>query len=92
MIELNQILKRGEEYVHSAIDGEMVMMNINTGMYTSLNETAVAIWEILENPMTVAEILVKLQESYDVSEEQCKIDVLPFFDQLVERKITIKEN
>jgi hypothetical protein len=60
----------------------LVMMDMDNGAYYSLDEIATSIWRWLEQPLTVAELLARLQREYDVSPRQCEDDVLPFLEQL----------
>jgi hypothetical protein len=75
-------IARSESFVFNEIEGEIVMMNIETGAYASLNETGKSIWELLETPKTFEELIESLMEEYDVTEEQCKISVSSFLDKM----------
>jgi PqqD family protein of HPr-rel-A system len=66
---------RNNKTISGRLHDEMVMMDIDQGKYFSLNQSATAIWELLENPITSAELCRKLMEEYDVDPEQCKKEV-----------------
>lgn len=89
-MELSTVLSRGEDYVFNEVDGELVMMNIETGSYASMNETGKSIWELLEEPKTVEFVLKALTEEYDISLEAAQKDVMPFLTQLEEKSIIKK--
>lgn len=89
-MELSTVLSRGEDYVFNEVDGELVMMNIETGSYASMNETGKSIWELLEEPKTVEFVLKALTEEYDISLEAAQKDVMPFLTQLEEQSIIKK--
>jgi len=80
---------RSEDYVFNEVDGEMVMMNIETGAYASLNETGKSIWNLLEEPKSVEELLPLLLEEYDIPEATAKQDLDTFVAKLVEQKIIV---
>lgn len=86
-MELSTIIARGEDYVFNEVDGELVMMNIETGSYASMNETGKSIWELLEEPKSIESVLTSLTEEYDISFEAAEKDVLPFIEQLLQQKI-----
>lgn len=90
-MELSTVLSRGEDYVFNEVDGELVMMNIETGSYASMNETGKSIWGLLEEPKTVELILNALIEEYEISLEAAQQDVLPFLTQLEEQSIIKKQ-
>ncbi|MBS1780551.1 MAG: PqqD family protein [Bacteroidetes bacterium] len=89
-MDLNIQLSRGDQYIFNEVDGEIVMMNITTGLYVSLNETAKQIWNMLEKPQPLSAVVDALSVEYNVTREQCEKDVLPFIEQLLERGIAIK--
>ena len=47
---------RNSKTISGRLHDELVMMDISLGKYFSLNATATAIWELLENPMTREEV------------------------------------
>lgn len=89
-IKPTTLLKRGEDYIYNNVDGELVMMNINTGLYISVNDTGKEIWTLLEEPRTLDYILNEIGKLYNVSPEQCETDVVPFMRSMLERKLIIE--
>jgi myo-inositol-1-phosphate synthase len=82
MIDEQNYVKRNNEVFANEIDGEAVMMNIQTGKYYGLDEIGSRIWELMERKIQVKEIIEQLQKEYDVSEQQCKTDVLNLLNDL----------
>lgn len=82
MIDEQTYVKRNNEVFANEIDGEAVMMNIQTGKYYGLDEIGSRIWEMMERKIQVKEIIEQLQKEYDVSEQQCKTDVLNLLNDL----------
>jgi len=89
-METDMILTRSDEYLHHEVDNEMVMMNVNSGLYVSLNETGKSIWLILKEPKSVDEVIENLASEYNVTAEQCEKDTLPFIEKLLDKKILVK--
>lgn len=65
---------RNKNTVSGKLHDEIVMMDIDKGKYFSLNPISTSIWNLLEEPLSLEELCHKLQEEYDVSEEQCKTE------------------
>ena len=86
-MELTTILSRGEDYVFNEVDGELVMMNIETGSYASLNDTGKSIWGLIEEPKTVDEVLTALIVEYDIDKQTAETEVLSFIKKLVKGKV-----
>lgn len=75
---LNAKIVQNKEIDASDIDGDKVMMNLERGMYFSLNSVGSRIWDIIENPTTTDEIVKTLLNEYDITEEKCKEAVVSF--------------
>ena len=84
------ILSRREGLMTADMNGSAVMMDIMTGKYYNLGEVGGRIWELLEEPATLSELIGKLTAEYDVSAEQCRTDILPFLNTLLERGLLVE--
>lgn len=85
------ILKRKSGLMTANMNGSAVMMDIATGKYYNLGETGGHIWELLEQPTTLSNLIQMLTTEYDVSAERCRADVLSFLQQLVDRDLLITD-
>ena len=81
------ILSRSDNFLFNEIDGEVVMMNIETGIYASLNKTAKSIWDLLESPITFGEITESISKKYNIPIEKCLEDIIPFLFHMEEHQI-----
>ena len=66
------------------IDGELMALDSQRGEILGLDPVGTAIWSLLAQPMTVAELLDRLVERFDVDLDTARRDVLPFLADLVE--------
>lgn len=69
------------------MNGETVMMDIDSGKYYNLGPIGGRIWELLEKPCTLAGLVDALVQEYEVSPVQCMADVLPFLQQMLDAGI-----
>ena len=53
--------------VHQTIDGEVVVINLESGSYYSLNDVAAEVWALLESGSALGEIAETLGSRYDAS-------------------------
>lgn len=88
-IKLDSIIKRNPELVSSDVDGEKVMMSIESGEYFGLDPVGSRIWEFIENPIHVNILIEKLLDEFDVEKELCEADTLDFLNQLLEKNLII---
>lgn len=88
-INLNSTIKRNPELVASDMDGETVMMSIENGEYFGLDPVGSRIWELIENPIRIDQLIDLLLDEFEVSREQCELDTLDFINQLLEKKLIL---
>ncbi|CAA0091876.1 Coenzyme PQQ synthesis protein D [BD1-7 clade bacterium] len=86
MLDLNTTVERNPSQLDCELDGEFVLMCTETGKYFKLDKVSALIWQLLETPQTGLAISSKMQESYDVTEEQCNQEVLRFLTQLADKQ------
>jgi Coenzyme PQQ synthesis protein D (PqqD) len=88
-ISLETTLSRsGDDILYAPVNtGELVMLSIGASRYYGLNSVGARIWELLEMPMTVAQICARLCEEYKVEAPECETEVLKFANELVHNGI-----
>ncbi|MBU7593507.1 lasso peptide biosynthesis PqqD family chaperone [Metabacillus halosaccharovorans] len=83
LITLEDIVTQVEGNVCSDMDGEKVMLSIKNGKYYNLGETGGVIWDLIEKPMKVNEIIKKMKAIYDVNDQDCELQVRSFLENLI---------
>ncbi|MBP7175563.1 MAG: lasso peptide biosynthesis PqqD family chaperone [Thermoclostridium sp.] len=83
MTDLKAVIVRNPEIVASDMDGETVMMHIDTGKYYNLGRTGGFIWSLLEEPLEMEALIGKLMEKFQVNREQCEQDTLAFLQKVI---------
>ena len=86
-ITCDSTISQIEDIVASDIDNEKVMMSIEKGQYFGLEPTGSRIWEMIETPVRVSDIIDTLLGQYDVDRETCERDLLAFLGELDEAGI-----
>lgn len=84
-IELHHIFTQSENQVSAEINGETVMMSVEQGSYFGLDAIGSRIWNLMEQPISLQDMIDTLVEEYDVSEVNCKNDVVKFVAELNSR-------
>jgi hypothetical protein len=69
----------------SELGAEVVMLNLEDGVYYGLDGAGSEIWKLLQRPITVDEIVRAIVAVYDVDVERCRRDVRGLLGTLVER-------
>jgi hypothetical protein len=73
--------------VTSNLDGEIVMMSVEHGEYFGLDEIGTRIWEFLEKPVIVEELITSLTNEFEVERQECEHDTLEFLEELLSKEL-----
>lgn len=74
--------------VHTVLDGEAVLLNVEDGVYFGLDGVGTQIWDLLVAGATEDEIVSQLQEEYDVEPAILRADIKAFLATLAVRGLT----
>lgn len=81
-LTLGSLVRRAEGFTTAQVRDDLMMLNVEQGAYYSLDPIGAEIWQLLEQPGTVQQLVDKLLKRYTVSPEQCQADVLAFLDEM----------
>lgn len=76
-----------ESVLYRELEGEAVLLEIESGYYFGLNEIGSRIWTLLVAHGDLEAVLVALMAEYEVTEERLRTDVTTFLGALVERRL-----
>jgi Coenzyme PQQ synthesis protein D (PqqD) len=68
--------------MHETIEGEVILIALDTGTYYSLRETGAEVWEGIQQGAAQDEIVEALSRSYDGSSEELRSAVGELLEQL----------
>jgi hypothetical protein len=70
--------------IHESIDGEVIVINLATGAYYSLKDSAAALWQVIGEPSGAheRELVEELADRYDASVQTLEAAVEPFLAEL----------
>jgi hypothetical protein len=83
------VLQRKPDLLFNHIDGEVVMLSIENSEYYGMDKVGTRIWELLEKPLRFKQLIAKLMDEFEVSEEQCTNDTLAFINKLQDKKMIL---
>ena len=81
------VSKRKQGLLVSELGNELVMMDIEEGNYIGLNETGRAIWELIEEPISVEQLIQQLVNRYEINIGECTSDTLECLNKMNEQKL-----
>ncbi len=68
--------------VSSIVEGEAVILDIDSGYFFQLNAVASRIWEALQSEMTISSLCDQLHTQFVADPEVCTGDVLEFLNEM----------
>lgn len=71
------------------IDGEVVAIDLHTGNYYSLRDSAAPVWGALESAAGMPEIIERLAERYESGADGIEEDVRRFLDDLIAEELIV---
>lgn len=74
-----------DDVLAAHLDGEAVLLDMDSKDYFRLNDTAAFVWKRLERGMGLGEIVAELCSEYDVEEEQAQAAVERLLEELRSR-------
>lgn len=86
-ISPNTIITRNKDVVFNKLDDEIIMMSAKKGDYYGLDSIGAIIWQHIENPITFEKLIFILLEEFDVTEQECLLDVTEFILSLEKNEI-----
>jgi hypothetical protein len=82
MISTESIVVASKNQVSSDLAEEAVILDLESGTYYGLDAVGFRIWDLVQEPRTVATIVNAIVAEYDVDRERCERDVLALLDRL----------
>lgn len=86
-ININSVILRREDINVSDLNGEKVMMDLNGGKYFALNKVGSRVWDIIDNKISIGDVVNILMREYDIDEKICIEEVISFIKKMNNAKI-----
>lgn len=83
-LTVQHTITHSSDFFAATIDDEIVMINIEHGMYYRLNDVGSIIWAQLAEPKKIDDLCTHLVSLSNVAQEQCEQDVLDFLSELLD--------
>lgn len=84
---MEQRIQRSKQVMWNVVDNEAVLLNTETGFYYGMNKTASVIWELLETPKTILEIVQEMNKRFSVDSAVLTDDVEQIIKTLTSKRL-----
>lgn len=81
-LNVHMVVSRAAELIDAEVDGEIVALNIGKGQCYGLNKVGSRIWQLLEQPVRIADMCATLIREYEIDKAVCERDVLDLLEDL----------
>ena len=76
------VIVRNAALPATAVDGDLVILNMATGNYLGLDDIGRRVWDLLETPLRIDDLCTALAQEYRGPAEEIGRDVLTFLEEL----------
>ena len=90
-LALNDHLRIPEQVLTSKVGDETVLLNLQTGMYYSLDPVGTRFLELLQRTSRLDEVHHALLEQFDVSTAKLEADLLKLSQDMLTRGLLVKD-
>ncbi|XEC96246.1 lasso peptide biosynthesis PqqD family chaperone [Paenibacillus tarimensis] len=91
-ISFDQMIVQAGENLVSDMNGEKVMMSVQTGKYYNMGQVGGRIWELIATPVTANHVIETLLSEYKIGRADCEEQVLSFLNALYEQQLVRLED
>ena len=88
MSESHRRMAVNDSVICADLEGEAVLLDVETGIYFGLDAIGTRIWTLLEQGASEAELLAQILEEYDVELDRLKSDLSEFLGALHTHRLT----
>jgi len=81
---LNKKVTFSDTVFAQEVDGEMVLLDMNSENYFGLDEVGTSIWQAMQEKENLKDVFEILLEQYEVEEDVLKNDLITFVEKLEE--------
>ena len=83
----DMVIVAAPQQISADLTGEAAILNLLSGKYYGLKAVGARIWELIQQPCTVAEIQAAILREYEVPVDQCARDLEALLRQLAEARL-----
>ena len=82
MLNLNCVVHRDPDVIAAEADRDLVMVSIANGLYYGVSDVAREIWEAIERPKKISDLVDDLARTFNIDRTTCEQETLSFLEDL----------
>ena len=84
MLTVDSIVQRDPEIIAADAHQDLVMVSIATGSYYGVSHVAREIWDAIERPKRISDLISNLIANYQIDSASCEKQTLSFLETLLD--------
>jgi Coenzyme PQQ synthesis protein D (PqqD) len=84
-VSFNMRVRIPEEVIFRELDGESVVLNIESGIYFGLDGVGTQLWQWLAESGSLQSVRVRMADAFDAPAEQLDADLIAFVEELTSK-------
>lgn len=85
----HHLITQADNFLVSDMDGDKVMIGMDSGKYYNLGQIGGRIWEIVQVPTLLTDLISTLTAEYDISYDDCQEQVIPFLENMDKEQLIV---
>jgi hypothetical protein len=82
IISVGSVVVAAKSGLSRALEKEVAILNLKNGTYYGLDRVGAYVWNLLQQPTSVARIRSAMLEKYEIDEARCERELLDLLGQL----------
>ena len=86
-LNVDDVVERVPDQIAAEVDDDLVMVNVETGYYYAVSDVAREIWDAIERPRRISDLIDQLAASHEVDRATCEEETLSFLQNLLAERL-----
>jgi hypothetical protein len=82
MLDDSTRVARNPDLVFADMDGETVLMDVESGAYFGISGVGCRYWELMAEPIAISDLVSVVCGDYDIDPIRCEADLMEFINEL----------
>jgi hypothetical protein len=92
MIAKYDTVSASPDQLSTNLGNDSVILKLQAGTCFGVNNVGTAIWNYLQQPRHVTDVIAYIVDKYEVSADQAEVEILSFLQSLVDKGLVIVED
>lgn len=88
-LSLVSIIKTNKDVISSDMNGDIALLKIDDRSYYHMNKVGARIWNVIQEPKAIKDLIEIVENEYDIEKEQCKDDIINLLQELLNNELII---